>query len=54
MVEKQILNNASATLAMEGLYVTDSERKRGLECLEGKLSFEDVICEIIEKYKRGV
>ena len=46
---KRILDDVAFFLECEGLYVTDEERQRGADMLEGKISLDAVVAEIIAK-----
>ena len=46
---KRILDDVTFFLECEGLYVTDEERQRGADMLEGKISLDEVIADILEK-----
>ncbi len=49
---KEQVRQAVATMAIEGMYVTDDMIKKGLQIAEGKIDVEDVIKEVNEKYGR--
>ncbi|WP_156945674.1 antitoxin VbhA family protein [Anaerovibrio sp. RM50] len=49
---KEQVRQAVATMAIEGMHVTDDMIKKGLQIAEGKIDVEDVIKELNEKYGR--
>lgn len=48
-VEKDRLDNAVASLAMEGLYVTDEEKEIALKCIRHEITYQEAIKTAIEE-----
>lgn len=48
---ERIIENVDATMRMEGLPLSPSDKERGRLCLEGERTFEEVISELVSKYK---
>lgn len=50
---EEIIRAAAANLRLEGMHVTDEEKRMAMDCLNGKMKFSDA-CEILRKrYKRS-
>ena len=50
---ERIIANVNATMAMEGMPLTNANKARIRDCIEGRKSFEDTVKEFI-KVERGV
>ena len=48
---KQILDNVIASMAMEDMPLETEEEILIMDCLEGKVNFDDAIGDIINQYK---
>lgn len=48
-IEKRI-DDACASLAMEGLIVTEEEKELGRKCLRHEISYDDAIAIIVKRY----
>lgn len=46
----RIIENVNATMAMENMALTLEDKIRVRECLEGKVSFQDAVETLIQKY----
>lgn len=46
----RIINNINANMSMEDIPLLEEDKKRLRLCLEGKISYEDAIAEIIKQY----
>ena len=46
----RIINNIDATMSMENMPLLKEDKDRIRHCLEGKVSYEDAINKLIEKY----
>lgn len=46
----EILENTKATMAMEGLPLSEEDEKILRDCLDGKTSFEEALAEAIEQF----
>jgi hypothetical protein len=51
MVELRI-DNAVASLAMEGLFVTESDKELARRCIRGEISYDDAVRSIVQKYAK--
>ena len=51
---ERIVENVNASMAMEGMTLTDSDKKRITDCLTGKKSYEDTMKELIELYSKAL
>lgn len=51
---ERIIANVDATMAMEGMSLTDSDKMRIKECIEGRSSFDAEIKKLVEYYKKAV
>lgn len=51
---ERIIENVNATMNMEGLPLSDVDRERVKECIEGKITFQDAINELVNKYTNGL
>ena len=49
---ERIIKNANATMSMENMPFTDLDYSRGMDCLEGKITFQEAIKNLIEKYSK--
>ena len=49
-----IINNVSATMAMEDMPLTITDKERITDCLNDKISFEDAVKKLVEQYKEEV
>lgn len=47
--EKDRLNNAVASLAMDGLYVTDEEKEIALKCIRHEITYQEAIKDAVKK-----
>lgn len=48
---EEIIANTKATMAMEGLPLTEDEEKTIRDCLAGKKSFEEAIAEAVARHR---
>ena len=48
-----VLRNVDSTMTMEGMPLDDEDRRRILNCLEGKKSFQQTVDELILHYGNG-
>ena len=46
------LDNVVASLAIEGLHVTESEKELARRCMRHEISYDDAVALLIEKYIR--
>ena len=46
----RIINNIDATMSMGNMPLLKEDKDRIRQCLEGKVSYEDAINKLIEKY----
>lgn len=51
---ERIIANVNATMSMEGMPLTDADKRRIKDCIEGKSSFDDEIKKLVEYYKKAV
>jgi len=47
---ERIIRNVDATMRMEDMPLTRDDEKRLQECLEGKVSFNEAIAQLVKKY----
>lgn len=47
---EKIVENVNASMSMEGMPLTEEEKKLGLKCLNGELDFRDVINDLVKQY----
>lgn len=45
------IDNAVASVEMEGLHVTEEDRKLLRRCIGGELSYDDAVASVITRYK---
>lgn len=46
----RIIENVNATMRMEGMPLLDKDKERIKDCIEGKISFQDAIDLLVNKY----
>jgi hypothetical protein len=46
----KIINSVCANMRMENLILTNEDKTRLKRCLEGKSSYEDEVCKLVDKY----
>ena len=51
---ERIIANVNATMAMEGLPLTDDDKSRIRDCIEGRKSFDDTVKELVEYHRKAV
>ena len=51
---ERILANVNASMTMEDMELTESDKKRITDCLMGKRTFEDTINELVKAYKKAI
>lgn len=51
---ERIIANVNATMAMEGMPLTDTDKLRIKECIKGRKGFDDTIKELVEYYKKAI
>ncbi len=51
---ERIIANVNATMAMEGLPLTEADNLRIKDCIEGRKSFNDTIKELVDYYKKAI
>lgn len=51
---EKIIANVNATMAMDGMSLTEADKTRIKDCIEGRRSFDDTIRELVEYYKKAV
>ena len=44
------LDNVIASLAIEGMHVTESEKELARKCMLHEISYDDAVASLIEKY----
>lgn len=49
---ERIVENVNASMRMEGMPLTEEEKKIGLQCLNGEMDFHEVIDGLIKHYKQ--
>ncbi len=47
---ERIIENVNATMAMENMPLENEDRGRILECLEGRISFQEAVEALVNKY----
>lgn len=47
-----IVNNVSATMAMEDMPLTSDDKQRIYDCLNDKISFDQAVQNLVQFYKR--
>ncbi len=50
----RIIENVNATMDMENMPLTNENREMIMDCLEGRVSFNDMLEKVIIKYKRVI
>lgn len=45
------IDNAVASVEMEGLHVTEEDRKLLRRCIGGELSYDDAVASVITRYR---
>lgn len=48
--EDRIIENTNATMSMENMTLLQEDKERIRECLEGKVSFQEAVDELVKKY----
>lgn len=48
--KNNILENTIATMLMSDIHLTENDKERIKDCLDGKISFQEVIDELIQLY----
>ena len=48
------LSSAVASLSMEGLEVTESEKQLARKCMRHEITYDDAVKQLVEKYTIGV
>lgn len=51
---ERILANVNASMTMEGMELTESDKKRITDCLMGTRTYEDTIKELVRAYKKAI
>lgn len=51
---ERIIANVNATMAMEGLPLTEADKLRIQDCVEGRKSFDDTVKELVNYYKKVI
>jgi hypothetical protein len=51
---ERIVANVNASMAMEGVTLTEEEKNRIKDCIEGRKSFDEEIKKLVEYYKKAV
>ena len=51
---ERIIANVNATMAMEGMPLTNDDKMRIRDCLEGRKSFDETIKELVDFYRKAV
>ena len=55
MIEtERIIANVNATMAMEGMPLTDTDKQRIKDCLDGTSTFKDEVKKLVEQYKKEI
>lgn len=47
---KKIIENVNATMSMEDMPLQEEDKVRITECIEGKVSFKEVIEQLVKKH----
>lgn len=50
--QERIIENVNASMAMEGMPLTEKDKQRIRDCLGGKTTFQDAVNEIIRKHAK--
>ncbi len=50
----RIIANVNATMAMEGMPLTDEDKARLRLCLNGEKTFEETVAELVEMYTQPI
>ena len=51
---ERIIANVNATMTMEGMPLTNEDKARIRDCIEGRKSFENTVKELVEYYKKAI
>ena len=51
---ERIVANVNASMAMEGVTLTEEEKNSIKDCIEGTKSFDEEIKKLVEYYKKAV
>lgn len=51
---ERIVANVNASMEMEGMPLTEDEKNRIKDCIEGRKSFDEEIKKLVEYYKKAV
>ena len=51
---ERIIANVNATMAMEGMPLTDEDKARLRLCLNGEKSFEETVAELVKMYTQPI
>ena len=51
---EKIIANVNATMAMEGMPLSDADKTRIKDCIDGKKSFDDTLRELVEHFKKPI
>lgn len=51
---ERIVANVNASMEMEGMPLTEDEKNRIKDCIEGKNPFDEEIKKLVEYYKKAV
>ncbi len=51
---ERIIANVNATMSMEGMPLSEMDKFRIRECIEGRKDFADMVKELVEHYKRTI
>ncbi len=50
----RIIANVNATMSMEGMPLTELDKARIRDCIDGRKSFDETVRELIEKYRKPI
>ena len=50
----RIIANVNATMSMEGMPLTELDKARIRDCIDGRKSFDETVRELIEKYRKQI
>lgn len=50
---EKIINAAAADLRLEGMHVTAREKRIAMDCLSGKMSFNDAVAAAVKRYGKN-
>lgn len=50
---EEIIRASAANLRLEGMYVTEEEKKMAMDCLNGKMTFSDACAKLRRRYKHS-